>query len=89
MKEVNCDQLPCHEEGATQEEDAAPTELNYNLNNVTKHVTRAEAKAGDPLFDLKKAKWYLEREILMIERETVDWNFDRAQLRSHKDGHNF
>ena len=88
MKEVICDQLPCHEENPTYEE-ASGDELNYNLDNVTKHVTRAGAKAGDPLFDLKKAKWYLEREILMLERETVDWNFDRAQLRSHKDGHNF
>jgi len=89
MKEVSCDQLPCYEEVATQEEEGIPTELNYNLNNVTKHVTRAEAKAGDPLFDLKKAKWYLEREILMIERTTTDWNFDREQLRNLKDGHNF
>ena len=88
MKEVNCDQLPCHEESPVQDGEST-AELNYNLNNVTKHVTRAEAKAEDPLFDLKKAKWYLEREILMLERETVDWNFDRAQLRSHKDGHNF
>jgi len=88
MKEVNYDQLPCHEEGTAQDSEGAP-ELNYNLNNVTKHVTRAEAKAGDPLFDLKKAKWYLEREILMLERTTTDWNFDREQLRNLKDGHNF
>ena len=88
MKEVNYDQLPCYEEASTYDEKPS-TELNYNLDNVTKHVTRAEAKAGDPLFDLKRAKWYLEREILMLERETIDWNFDRAQLRSHKDGHNF
>ena len=63
--------------------------LNFNLNNVAKHVTRAENRDGDPLCDLKKAKWYLEREILMLERQTVDWNFDREQLRNLKDGHNF
>ena len=63
--------------------------LNFNLNNVAKHVTRAENKEGDPLSDLKKAKWYLEREILILEREVVNWNFDREQLRNLKDGHNF
>lgn len=36
--------------------------LNYHLGNVVKYVSRAGRKA-DPLEDLKKAKWYLEREI--------------------------
>ena len=37
--------------------------LNYNLGNVVKYITRADHK-GDRMEDLRKAKWYLEREIL-------------------------
>lgn len=36
--------------------------LNFNLGNVIKYVSRAPYK-GTELQDLKKAKWYLEREI--------------------------
>lgn len=38
-------------------------QLNYNLGNVVKYITRADHK-GNRLQDLQKAKWYLEREIL-------------------------
>lgn len=37
--------------------------LNYNLGNVVKYITRADHK-GNRIEDLRKAKWYLEREIL-------------------------
>jgi len=37
-------------------------ELNYNLGNVVKYVTRSGLK-GTRIEDLKKAVWYLEREI--------------------------
>jgi hypothetical protein len=37
-------------------------DLNYRLGNVVKYVTRA-GKKGDPIEDLKKARWYLDREI--------------------------
>jgi hypothetical protein len=37
--------------------------LNYNLGNVVKYITRADHK-GNRIEDLQKAKWYLEREIL-------------------------
>lgn len=37
--------------------------LNYNLGNVVKYITRADHK-GNRTEDLRKAKWYLEREIL-------------------------
>lgn len=37
-------------------------DLNYNLGNVVKYVTRSGLK-GTRIEDLKKAKWYLEREI--------------------------
>jgi hypothetical protein len=36
--------------------------LNYHLGNVIKYVTRADHK-GNRLENLKKAQWYLEREI--------------------------
>ena len=37
-------------------------QLNYHLGNVIKYITRAEHK-GDRLENLKKAQWYLNREI--------------------------
>ena len=37
--------------------------LNYNLGNAVKYITRADLK-GNRIEDLKKAKWYIEREIL-------------------------
>lgn len=37
-------------------------ELGFNLGNVVKYISRA-GKKGDALEDLKKARWYLEREI--------------------------
>lgn len=42
--------------------------LGFNLGNVCKYVLRAEKKF-DALEDLKKAKWYLEREISNREKE--------------------
>lgn len=42
--------------------------LNFELGNVVKYVARAEHK-GKALEDLKKAQWYLDRE---IERRTAD-----------------
>ncbi len=43
-------------------------ELGFHLGNVVKYVARAGRK-GDKLHDLKKARWYLDREIGRIERE--------------------
>ena len=42
-------------------------DLNYRLGNVIKYVSRAEKKEN-PLVDLKKAAWYLNREIATRER---------------------
>ena len=36
--------------------------LNFNLGNAVKYIARAPYK-GNEIEDLKKAKWYLEREI--------------------------
>lgn len=44
--------------------------LNYHLGNVVKYVSRCGHKSGtDPLKDLKKARWYLEREIERREKK--------------------
>jgi hypothetical protein len=37
--------------------------LNYNLGNAVKYITRADHK-GSRVQDLEKARWYIEREIL-------------------------
>jgi hypothetical protein len=42
--------------------------LGYNLGNVVKYVSRADHK-GKKLEDLKKAQWYLAREINQIEEK--------------------
>jgi hypothetical protein len=37
--------------------------MNFNLGNATKYVWRADLKSDDPIQDLQKARWYIEREI--------------------------
>jgi len=41
-------------------------QLGYNLGNVVKYVSRAGKKSTSPLEDLKKAQWYLNREISKV-----------------------
>lgn len=41
--------------------------LNFNLGNTVKYISRADKK-GAPLDDLRKAQWYLQREITNRER---------------------
>ncbi len=41
--------------------------LTYNLGNVVKYVSRADHK-GNKLEDLKKAQWYLNREVSNLEK---------------------
>ncbi len=41
--------------------------MNFNLGNAMKYIWRAGEK-GDKLTDLLKAKWYLEREITLIQK---------------------
>ena len=43
-------------------------DLNYRLGNVVKYVSRAGKKESDPIEDLKKALWYLNREITVREK---------------------
>ena len=44
-------------------------ELGFYLGNVVKYIARAGSKTKDGLQDLKKAEWYLSREIKRRERE--------------------
>ena len=41
--------------------------LGFNLGNCVKYISRAEHK-GNKLEDLKKARWYLDREISNVEK---------------------
>ena len=43
--------------------------LGFNLGNVVKYIARAGRKTKDGLRDLKKAEWYLSREIERMKRE--------------------
>lgn len=43
-------------------------ELNFNLGNCVKYISRCNHK-GNKLEDLKKALWYLEREVKNEERK--------------------
>lgn len=45
-------------------------ELGFNLGNTVKYINRAPHK-GRKLEDLKKALWYLDREIQNVEAEQV------------------
>lgn len=42
-------------------------QLNYNLGNVVKYITRADHK-GNNIEDLQKARWYLNREISKLNK---------------------
>lgn len=42
--------------------------LGFHLGNVVKYVARADRKRA-PIEDLKKARWYLDREIRNREKE--------------------
>lgn len=43
-------------------------DLGFCLGNVVKYILRHRLK-GDPLTDLQKARWYLDREIANLQRE--------------------
>ena len=59
---------PTHYKGDRVMEVIEEFELGFCLGNVTKYILRAGKKPGeDSLRDLKKAQWYLNREISRIE----------------------
>ncbi|QSM40863.1 DUF3310 domain-containing protein [Mycobacteroides abscessus subsp. abscessus] len=44
----------------------------FNLGNAVKYIWRAGLKTDSPVEDLKKARWYLDRQIALIEGSGVD-----------------
>lgn len=44
--------------------------MGFNLGNAIKYIWRADLK-NDAIEDLRKAKWYIEREIAKREREAA------------------
>lgn len=49
-------------------------QLGFSLGNAVKYIARAPHK-GDPVQDLRKAAWYLQREIERIEQANKDAAF--------------
>ena len=41
--------------------------MNFNLGNVIKYITRCEHKENK-VKDLEKAKWYIDREIAKVDK---------------------
>lgn len=47
--------------------------FNFNVGNAIKYLWRVGLKPGsDPITDLEKARWYIEREIQRRRREETD-----------------
>jgi len=47
--------------------------MNFNLGNAVKYIWRADLK-GDPTENLRKAAWYINRELMRREREKANTN---------------
>ena len=47
-------------------------ELNFNLGNTVKYISRAGKKTSELLPDLLKAAWYLDREIKRLQSANVE-----------------
>ena len=43
--------------------------LDFHLGNAVKYIARAGRKSSDPLEDLEKASWYLNRKIERLKEE--------------------
>ena len=43
-------------------------QLGFHLGNVVKYISRAGIKSHNPPEDLKKAQWYLNREVARLEK---------------------
>jgi hypothetical protein len=42
--------------------------MGFCLGNAVKYIWRAGLKSESPLEDLKKARWYIDREIARLEK---------------------
>lgn len=68
---------PLHYGGAADPYEAIKVieawKLGFHLGNTVKYISRAGKKDDALLQDLKKARWYLDREIARIEQlNTID-----------------
>ncbi len=45
--------------------------MNFCLGNAVKYIWRAGLKSPDPIQDLRKAEWYVRREIERLETERL------------------
>jgi hypothetical protein len=63
---------PSHYGGASNQYEAIKVieawELGFHLGNVVKYISRAGKKHNRVLEDLKKARWYLDRQIEQMEK---------------------
>lgn len=44
--------------------------FNFSLGNAIKYIWRSGLKSDNPIEDLKKARWYIDREIARLEKKT-------------------
>jgi len=67
MADSNINHPKCYNMGNIEVIDAIESwKLNFNLGNVIKYTAQCEHK-NNKLEDLKKAAWYINREIKIIE----------------------
>ena len=61
--------------------------MNFCLGNAMKYIWRAGLKeGGDEIQDLKKAIWYINREISRREREITKNSFNKQETLHFQDG---
>lgn len=46
--------------------------MGFCLGNAVKYIWRAGLKSDDPVTDLEKARWYIEREIKRLKSSSTD-----------------
>ena len=62
-------------------------DLDFHLGNAVKYIARCGKKTPDPLEDLKKAKWYIDRAIQLLEGEIIESKFPSGGIAvGDKDG---
>lgn len=78
---------PAHYHGTKVDEFIEEFRLGFRPGNAVKYIARYQEK-GAPIQDLKKAIWYLEREVSRLEelgRPLLDASCDRHQWRGRND----
>lgn len=69
----NVNHPPHYKQGGIETIDVVEAwQLGFHLGNAVKYISRAGKKPGNAeLDDLKKARWYLDREIARLEKSNV------------------